>query len=118
MCVYVWCSCGAVGDQGRGGGSELIKCNNAMWGDLAACVLIKKLQEKKRRQKNSEKCDREENIHQVTEFKRRRKIYCDETFTRLKESCFILGHSLGEIINILCLNKIKKHFYQNTELFL
>ena len=34
-------SCCGGSDKGGSRGLELIKCNDAMWGDLAACVLIK-----------------------------------------------------------------------------
>ena len=43
MHVYVCCApCCADSDmEGSRGLKKLIKCNDAMWGDLAVCVLIK-----------------------------------------------------------------------------
>ncbi len=42
VCVCVWgASCCAGSDKGGSRGLELIKCNDAMWGDLTVCVLIK-----------------------------------------------------------------------------
>lgn len=43
MCMCVCgASCCAGNDKGGSRGLELIKCNDAMWGDLAVFVLIKK----------------------------------------------------------------------------
>ncbi len=60
MCVCVCdASCCAGSDKGGSRGLELIKCNDAMWGDLAVCVLIKKppyhQQEKKKKRERERK---------------------------------------------------------------